>query len=53
MTLWDDIYFVVGIIGGALFMVGGLALWIARLRSDEQEGAEPDLLVMAEVPLAD
>ncbi|GLZ77603.1 hypothetical protein Afil01_24100 [Actinorhabdospora filicis] len=52
MTLWEDIYVVVGILGGALFLVGALALWIARLRP-EDTFVEPDLVVMPEVPLAD
>lgn len=52
MTLWEDIYIVVGMLGGAMFIVGGLALWIARLRPEDPPG-DPDLVVLPEVPLAD
>ena len=56
MTLWTDIAFVGGILGGAILVVGALAIWISRLHpapGAEREMAEvTDLVVTAEMPVA-
>ncbi|HEY1180102.1 MAG TPA: hypothetical protein VGF17_28425 [Phytomonospora sp.] len=56
MTLWTDIAFVVATLGGAILIVGALAIWISRLHpapGAEKELAEvTDLVVTAEAPVA-
>ncbi|GIG66934.1 hypothetical protein [Phytomonospora endophytica] len=56
MTLWTDIAFVGATLGGAIVIVGALAIWISRLHpapGGEKELAEvTDLVVNAEAPVA-
>ncbi|MEV0648136.1 hypothetical protein AB0I28_23005 [Phytomonospora sp. NPDC050363] len=40
MTLWTDIAAVGGMLGGAVVIVGGLALWISRLHPAPQPERE-------------
>lgn len=55
MTLWTDIFEVAAMLGGAILLVGLLALWISRLhpggKSEKDLSEVSDLVVTAEVPV--